>query len=84
LPKLHRSLYGDFDQQVISCRTLSLNFHRHRMARVSAEDYGAARPMAPRRAASSVPSTSRFCPLSDNGHGSGAKILADSHSDVSL
>ena len=40
LPALHRSLYGERDRQVITCRELLLSYHRHRVARVLAEDYG--------------------------------------------
>jgi len=40
LPALHRKLYGDQDSQVIPCRSLIVNYHRHRVARVMAEDYG--------------------------------------------
>jgi fatty acid desaturase len=40
LPALHRSLYGDKDRQVITCAQLVASFHRHRVARVFAEDYG--------------------------------------------
>jgi fatty acid desaturase len=40
LPALHRSLYGDADPQVITCRQLAASFHRHRVARVLAENYG--------------------------------------------
>ena len=40
LPALHRKLYGDHDAQVIPCRDLIVNYHRHRVARVMAEDYG--------------------------------------------
>ena len=40
LPALHRSLYGANDQQVLTCRQLALSYHRHRVARVLAEDYG--------------------------------------------
>ena len=40
LPALHRSLYGEKDRQVIACRELLGSFHRHRVARVMAEDYG--------------------------------------------
>jgi fatty acid desaturase len=40
LPGLHRSLYGERDAQVITCRQLLGSFHRHRVARVMAEDYG--------------------------------------------
>jgi fatty acid desaturase len=40
LPALHRKLYGDQDSQVIPCRDLIINYHRHRVARVMAEDYG--------------------------------------------
>lgn len=41
LPALHRKLYGAHDAQVIPCRELIANYHRHRVARVMAEDYGA-------------------------------------------
>lgn len=42
LPALHRKLCGgDQDSQVIPCRDLIVNYHRHRVARVMAEDYGA-------------------------------------------
>jgi hypothetical protein len=37
---LHRSLYGEKDPQVITCRELIASYHRHRVARVLAEDYG--------------------------------------------
>jgi fatty acid desaturase len=40
LPALHRSLYGDEDPQVIACRHLVASYHRHRVARVLAENYG--------------------------------------------
>jgi fatty acid desaturase len=40
LPALHRSLYGANDPQVITCRELAASFHRHRVARVLAENYG--------------------------------------------
>ncbi|HEY4214888.1 MAG TPA: fatty acid desaturase [Steroidobacteraceae bacterium] len=40
LPALHRKLYGDRDSQVIPCRDLIANYHRHRVARVMAQDYG--------------------------------------------
>jgi len=40
LPTLHRSLYGEGDRQVITCRHLMSSYHRHRVARVLAEDYG--------------------------------------------
>jgi fatty acid desaturase len=40
LPALHRSLYGEADRQVIPCRELFMSYHRHRMARVLAENYG--------------------------------------------
>ena len=40
LPALHRSLYGERDRQVITCRELLGSFHRHRVARVLAENYG--------------------------------------------
>lgn len=40
LPAVHRKLYGDQEPQVIPCRDLIVNYHRHRVARVMAEDYG--------------------------------------------
>jgi fatty acid desaturase len=40
LPALHRSLYGEKDPQVITCRHLLASYHRHRVARVLAENYG--------------------------------------------
>jgi fatty acid desaturase len=44
LPRLHRSLYGAGDAQVITCRQLLVSFHRHRVTRVLAVDYGSVRP----------------------------------------
>lgn len=41
LPALHRSLYRPADRQVITCRQLLASFHRHRVARVLSDDYGA-------------------------------------------
>jgi fatty acid desaturase len=41
LPALHRSLYAEKDGQVIACRHLLGSFHRHRVARVMAENYDA-------------------------------------------
>jgi fatty acid desaturase len=40
LPTLHRSLYGEKDAQVIRCRELLASYHRHRVSRVLAENYG--------------------------------------------
>jgi fatty acid desaturase len=40
LPALHQSLYGKKDQQVVTCRALARSYHRHRVSRVLAEDYG--------------------------------------------
>ena len=40
LRALHRSLYGEKDRQVIPCRELIGSYHRHRVARVLAQDYG--------------------------------------------
>ncbi|HTV53020.1 MAG TPA: fatty acid desaturase [Steroidobacteraceae bacterium] len=40
LPALHRKLYGAADPQVITCRELIASYHRHRIKRVLAEDYG--------------------------------------------
>jgi fatty acid desaturase len=46
LPALHRTLYGDpggvpgTPTQVIPCRELLVSYHRHRVTRVLADDYG--------------------------------------------
>jgi len=40
LPALHRTLYAERDPQVITCRQLLSSYHRHRVARILAEDYG--------------------------------------------
>lgn len=40
LPALHRSMYGEKDPQVITCPELLASYHRHRVARVLAENYG--------------------------------------------
>jgi fatty acid desaturase len=40
LPSLHASLYGKDDPQVITCRQLAVGYHRHRVSRVLAENYG--------------------------------------------
>jgi fatty acid desaturase len=40
LPALHRSLYGEKDPQVITCRELVVSYHRYRVARILAENYG--------------------------------------------
>ena len=40
LPSLHRALYGAADPQMIRCRDLISGYHRHRLERVLAEDYG--------------------------------------------
>jgi fatty acid desaturase len=40
LRTLHRSLYGEKDRQVIACSELIGSYHRHRVARVLADDYG--------------------------------------------
>lgn len=40
LPALHRELYGMDDPQVMRCRELLASYHRHRVRRVLAEDYG--------------------------------------------
>jgi fatty acid desaturase len=54
LPALHRSLYGDRrDAQVITCRELLGSFHRYRVSRILAANYGAVAPAgAPDRAGS--------------------------------
>lgn len=40
LPALHRELYGEHDPQVLPCRRLLASYHRNRVQRVLAEDYG--------------------------------------------
>jgi fatty acid desaturase len=40
LPSLHRSLFGEYEPQVLPCCTLLANYHRYRVARVLAADYG--------------------------------------------
>jgi fatty acid desaturase len=40
LRKLHRSLYGEKDGQVIPCRALLASYHRHRVSRVLSDSYG--------------------------------------------
>ncbi len=40
LAKLHAQLYGADQAQVLPCRILLKNYHRHRVTRVLAEDYG--------------------------------------------
>jgi fatty acid desaturase len=40
LPALHRSLYGAADRQVLPARRLLAGYHRHRVARILAADYG--------------------------------------------
>jgi hypothetical protein len=59
LPALHRSLYADADRQVIPCRTLFANYHRHKVARVRRCAVRSP-PMATARAGSSAPLASRF------------------------
>lgn len=44
LPALHRELYGEHPRQVIPMARLLLPFHRHRVTRVLAEDYGEVDP----------------------------------------
>jgi fatty acid desaturase len=49
LPALHRSLYGEGrDRQVIPCRELLASFHRYRVQRVLAADYGSVAPTGKR------------------------------------
>ena len=40
LPALHRTVFGEKDPQVVTCRELAWSYHRHRVARVMADDYG--------------------------------------------
>jgi fatty acid desaturase len=44
LTKLHDQLYGQDQAQVLPCSTLVKNYHRHRVARVLADDYGEVAP----------------------------------------
>ena len=46
LPALHRQLYGDEPRALMPLRELLLAWHRHRVARVYAADYGAPRAAA--------------------------------------
>lgn len=46
LPALHRELYGDDPGQAIPMAKLLLPFHRHRVTRVLADDYGEVDPRA--------------------------------------
>jgi fatty acid desaturase len=46
LPALHRELYGDTPAQAIPMARLLLPFHRHRVTRVLADDYGVVDPRA--------------------------------------
>jgi fatty acid desaturase len=41
LPALHRALYGAQDRQVLPSSALLASYHRHRVTRVLARDYGA-------------------------------------------
>jgi fatty acid desaturase len=51
LPKLHRELYPDGNAQVVTVGELLRAYHRHRVTRVLASDYGAVLPPgAPHRA----------------------------------
>jgi fatty acid desaturase len=40
LPALHQSLFGRSDPQVVTCRELAASYHRHRVSRILATDYG--------------------------------------------
>lgn len=40
LPALHHALYGESDPQVLPCRDLIAGYHRNRVTRVFAADYG--------------------------------------------
>jgi fatty acid desaturase len=44
LPAAHAAAYGAGEKQVITCRELLASYHRHRVARVLAEDCGEVRP----------------------------------------
>jgi fatty acid desaturase len=47
LTKLHKQLYGPDQSQVLPCRILVKNYHRHRVTRVLAADYGEVTPATP-------------------------------------
>jgi fatty acid desaturase len=44
LPKLHETLFGADQRQVLPCRLLLRGYHKHRVARVMADDYGVVKP----------------------------------------
>jgi fatty acid desaturase len=48
LPALHRTLYGRNDPQVLRFRDLLASYHRHRVTRVLADDYGSVAATGPR------------------------------------
>jgi fatty acid desaturase len=48
LPALHRSLYDARDRQVITCSELLGSYHRHRVIRILAPDYGSVAPVGDR------------------------------------
>ncbi len=50
LPTLHRELYGDGNPQVLPLRELVRSWHRHRVRRVFADEYGAPAPSGAGRA----------------------------------
>lgn len=43
LPKLHKGLFGDDQSQVLPCSILLRSYHRHRVTRILADDYGIVR-----------------------------------------
>lgn len=51
LPALHRTVFGEKDPQVVTCRELAWSYHRHRVARVMADDYGSVAAEGPRASA---------------------------------
>jgi fatty acid desaturase len=51
LPALHRALYADQDKQVLPFKELIVSYHRHRVARVLADDYGSVNPSGSRASA---------------------------------
>jgi fatty acid desaturase len=50
LHKLHEDLYKNDIVQVLPCRDLLASYHRHRVSRVMADDYGTVAPTPPRAA----------------------------------
>jgi fatty acid desaturase len=54
LPALHHALYGENDPQVLPCHDLLGGYHRNRVTRVLAEDYGSVGGSTSTRASSFI------------------------------